>query len=100
MGFWVAEWVPSPKENLLGKLPGGREGDVRGPPAWVLPVLLVLLPGDCRLPVGLRKTGTTSSVVKGTIPLLTYLPDLKESLTHPENAPWAWAGGVVPWIPL
>lgn len=57
MGFWVqvAEWVPSPKEDLLGKLPGCREGDVWGPPGWVLPVLLVLLPGDCRLPVGLRK---------------------------------------------
>lgn len=57
MGFCVqvAEWVPSPKEDLLGKLPGCREGDVRGPPGWVLPVLLVLLPGDCRLPVGLRK---------------------------------------------
>lgn len=72
MGFWVqvAEWAPSPKEDLLGKLPDCREGDVRGPPGWVLPEPLVLLPGDCRLPVG------------------------------PDNALWAWAGDVVPWMPL
>lgn len=81
MGFWVqvAEWAPSPEEDLLGKLPGCREGDVRGPPGWVLPEPLVLLPGDCRLPVGLREDRSNIPWIKGTILLMTYLPSLQES---------------------
>lgn len=81
MGFWVqvAEWAPSPKEDLLGKLPDCREGDVRGPPGWVLPEPLVLLPGDCRLPVGLREDRNNIPWIKGAILLMTYLPSLQES---------------------
>lgn len=74
MGFWVqaAEWVPSSKEDLLGQLQGCREGDARGPPEWVLPALLILLPGDCHLPMGLREDRNTKSpVIKGITPLMT-----------------------------
>lgn len=72
MGFWVqvAEWVLSSKEDLLGQLQGCLEGDARDPPGWVLPVLLVLLPGDCRLPMG------------------------------PGDVFCAWAGGTSPWVSL
>lgn len=30
----------------------------------------------------------------------TRLPHLHQSLTHPGDAFWAWAGDTVPWIPL
>lgn len=80
MGFWVqvAEWVLSSKEDLLGQLQGCLEGDARDPPGWVLPVLLVLLPGDCRLPMGLREDRNTILCDQGDP--TAYLPHLKESL--------------------
>lgn len=80
MGFWVqvAEWVLSSKEDLLGQLQGCLEGDARDPLGWVLPVLLVLLPGDCRLPMGLREDRNTILCDQGDPS--AYLPHLKESL--------------------
>lgn len=81
MGFWVqvAEWVLSSKEDLLGQLQGCLEGDARDPPGWFLPVLLILLPGDCCLPIGLREDQNTKILCDQGDPT-TYLLDLKESL--------------------
>lgn len=65
MGFWVqmAEWVMSSREDLLGQVQGCRDGDARGWLGRGLPALLVLLPGGCHLPRGLREDQITKSPV-------------------------------------